>query len=270
MATPSPGAPEFQNRAPSARHQRKCFPERRLAAIPTPAPTLKNHPKTPRKSPPPSSRKTPRQRSQLQMSQALTQKTRPVFLDLSPPFSAFLKISRSFSTSLDPSRPLPPHPSSLPAHCLLLTSSLREMHFRSRSNRAPTNRRNSKHNNHFHQKHPKKEPQKTPKNLKKPRRTSKNPHRTSKNLGRTSRNLAEPQKTQEARAEPPGRAGRDRGRPPSTKNAANPSVRGVNREVEAKRLELSTSSMPWKRSTKTELRPRSGFPGPCGVGVDWR
>ncbi len=29
------------------------------------------------------------------------------------------------------------------------------------------------------------------------------------------------------------------------------------REVEAMRLELTTSSMPWKRSTKTELRPRS-------------
>ena len=43
--------------------------------------------------------------------------------------------------------------------------------------------------------------------------------------------------------------------------------------MEATRLELVTSSMPWKRSTKTELRPREGENvrpalGPCGPIVD--
>src|SRR5262245_55492741 len=40
------------------------------------------------------------------------------------------------------------------------------------------------------------------------------------------------------------------------------------REVEATRLELVTSSMPWKRSTKTELRPRrAANSGESGGGV---
>ncbi len=113
----------------------------------------------------------------------------PALLCFSQKLSILLKISRPFSSPVPHTTPLL-FCSLLSAHCLLLPCE--KCIFRSHPNRAATNQPNSTRHNNLHQKHPRKEPQKTPENLKKPRRTSKNPHRTSKNPPRTSKNLPEP------------------------------------------------------------------------------
>ncbi len=60
-----------------------------------------------------------------------------------------------------------------------------------------------------------------------------------------------------ATAEPVATWQRGRGAGGKNDNAASLRLAALVVQVEAKRLELSTSSMPWMRSTKTELRPHS-------------